>query len=162
MTLSKEQGEKEIRLYELAFNLLPSLSEQEAAEAGEAIKTLLLKNEAVIKTALPPQMKPLSYSMEKRNSGKKDQYSTAYAGSVVFELPSETIVALTAEITALPTVLRSFIMGLPKEALLERERPLTITRERHDPKKGAEKPVTDAAPISEAELDKTIEDLVIQ
>ena len=151
-------------LYELAFNLVPSIPEADVAKEVASIRSMLEKAGGAIKLSEGPKLIPLTYSMEKRMAGKKDSYDTAHFGSFAFEITAEAVPALHTAIAGLPTVLRYLLVNIPREALNPRERPVVVsTGYSHDPKKGAEKPegVT-AAPLSEAELDKTIEGLVVE
>ena len=162
MTESEARTDNDISLYEVGYNLVPTLSEAEAAEAAAGIKSFLEGKGGIIKRTLAPQMRTLAYPMEKRIADKKEKHTSAYFGSVVAELSSDVIPALHEKMKALPSVLRFLLISLPKDALAER--PLIVPRERpHDPKRGAQTPEgAPAKPISEAELDKTIEALVVE
>lgn len=164
MTESEKNSDKAISLYEVGYNLVPSLSETEAADVAASLKSFLEEQGGTVKKSLDPQMKTLAYPMEKRVADKKEKHASAYFGSIAAELSSDVIVSLEGKVKTLPSMLRFLIISLPKDALAERERPLNISREHtHDPKRGAQTPEgTPAKPISEAELDKTIEELVIQ
>ncbi len=152
------------KLYELAFNLIPSIPEADVAKEVSTIRMMLEKAGASIKLSEDPKLIPLTYAMEKRVAGKKDFYNTAYFGSFIFEVASEAIPGLHSAVVALPVTLRFLLIDISREALVQRERPVVVsTGYSHDPKKGAKKPEgASVAPISEAELDKTIEGLVVE
>ncbi len=168
MTESNEAAEQsassaeKLELYELGFHFVPTLSEAELAEQAAAVRKMLDAAGAIVKLSDGPKLQVLTYSFERRVAGKKESFNTSFFGSFVFEIAREAVESLNKSLKENQSVLRFLITELPKEALLPKERPLPASGYSHDPKKGAEKPAGDVKPISEAELDKTIEELVVE
>ncbi|HYF10044.1 MAG TPA: hypothetical protein VD967_00335, partial [Candidatus Paceibacterota bacterium] len=102
---------------------------------------------------------PLAYSMIKAHVGKREKFDSAYFGSFIAALEKEGAAALTKSIESLPSVVRALVVAVPKEALFYAEKRIAAKAER-DAKHAAQK--EEAAAASAAELDKTIDQLVIE
>lgn len=147
-------------LYEVGFHLVPTVSENDVAAEAARITSILEKNGATIKVSEGPMLKGLTYTMEKTSGGKISRYDNGYFGSIVFETTADLIPEIRSAVEKLPNVLRSLVIETSPEALLPRERRVAG---RIEPEKfRAEKPTTPAAPVSEEELDKSIEKLVTE
>ncbi len=153
-------ADTEYGLYEVGYLLVPIIAEDVAHSDGAALSELLTSHGATIKTADHPQMRPLAYEMTKKGSGKNTYFDTAYFGSIVFEVSVPAIAEISAGIKKMPNVLRFLIIETGPDVLAPRERRVMgkIEPEKYRPEKSA----TPAAPVSEAELDKTIAALVAE
>ena len=150
------------RLYEVGFHLVPSLNEEEVQKGFTHVTEAIAKNEGVLKTSHNPEMRPLAYPIIKKASGKKNTFTEAYFGYVVFEIEKENIGVFRGEIEKIPGMLRLLLVEISPEALLPRERRIPQTH-REEPKCGSDAKVNPALPqMTEEELDKTIEQLVVE
>jgi len=148
-------------LYEVGFHVLPNLTEEEAVAELTNVTAVIEKNGGVVKKTHNPQMRELSYEMVKLISGKKQYFANAYFGHVVFNIEPNLVQKMSKEIEVLPNILRALTLEITPESLLPREQRTPQTT-REEPKPASEeKPETVVPPMSEAELDKTIEALVI-
>lgn len=160
--MEKEEKENDKSLYEVGFHLLPTLTEEEANSESSQITKIISQNKCVIKNTFNPQMRELAYEMSKAVSGKKQKFANAYFGQVVFEADPKTILNIRKAIEAKQNILRTLFIEVPSESLLPRERRVPqVSRE--EPKADNPEKIEEVIPpMSEAELDKTIEALVIE
>jgi ribosomal protein S6 len=150
----------EYGLYEVGFLILPTVAEDAVEAEVSHINEILSKHAGAVKASERPTLRTLLYTMSKHASGKNTHFSTAYFGSVTFEATAQAIIEIKNEIEKIPTILRFLLIETVPEALMPRERKVMgkIEPEKFRPEKGA----TPVTPISEAELDKTIEALIAE
>lgn len=146
-------------LYEVAFLISPTVAEENVAAETAAITAFVEKAGGEILFAEAPKLRPLAYSMIKAHVGKREKFDSAYFGSFIAALEKEGAAALTKSIESLPSVVRALVVAVPKEALFYAEKRIAAKAER-DAKHAAQK--EEAAAASQAELDKTIDQLVIE
>jgi len=154
----------ELRVYELGYLILPTVTEENLASEVEALKALVAKHKGTPVSEETPKNTELAYTMRKREGGKFKNYDSAYFGWMKFEMDPEQVVALEEAVRGLPLVLRSIVFKTVKEntragirAPQLSDRP-TPTRERQPIRREEEK----GGPVSEEELDKSIEELVVE
>ncbi|PIT90917.1 hypothetical protein COU17_03090 [Candidatus Kaiserbacteria bacterium CG10_big_fil_rev_8_21_14_0_10_49_17] len=158
------QEESESRVYELGYHILPSVTEENLSDEVAALKALVTKHNGTPVSEEAPKMLDLAYTMRVREGGKFKNYNSAYFGWMKFEMDPEQVVVLEESVRAMPTVLRSIVFKTVKEntragirAPQLSERP-TPTRERQPIRREEE----NTGPVSEEELDKSIEELVVE
>lgn len=152
--------EIEPSLYEVGFHILPSVEEGGAQAEMAKIKAILESYGATIKASEGPSLKKLTYEMVKVTEGKNLGFDSAFFGSIVFETTAPVISEIKTDIEKIPTMLRFILIATMPEALVPREHKVSgkIDAEKYRP----EKPAIPAAQISEVELDKKIEEMVIE
>jgi hypothetical protein len=98
--------------------------------------------------------------MVKAAQGKNLRFDTAFFGSIVFEATASSVFEIKTEIEKNSNILRLILVTTVLEALTPREYKVSgkIDAEKYRP----EKPTTPITPISDVELDKKIEELVIE
>ena len=103
----------------------------------------------------------------KRLGGKNLKISNAYFGWVKFELPGETIGKIKTELDALDSLIRFLLVKTVRENTMIQARAVYTRRPEIAPKK--ETPKADPAKeevhttgMTDAELEKTIEELVVE
>jgi ribosomal protein S6 len=146
-------------LYEVAFLISPNIAEENVASEVAVITGLIEKAGGEILFTEAPKLRPLAYSMIKAHVGKREKFDSAYFGSFIIALEKEGATALMKGIEALSSVVRVLGVAVPKEALFYAEKRIAAKAER-EAKHAAEK--QEAAAASQAELDKTIDQLVIE
>ncbi|MDO8492777.1 MAG: 30S ribosomal protein S6 [bacterium] len=163
--MAEENTESNIEkgnLYEIGFHALPTLTEEEAVVEIGGVVGLIEKHQGVVKNTFNPQIRDLAYEMTKTISGKKQNFGRAYFGHVVFEASPEIVGDIRKEVEVQPNILRALTIEIEPESLLPRERRIPQTHREELKHKSATDLETPIAPMSEAELDKTIEALVIE
>jgi ribosomal protein S6 len=172
------------KLYELGFNLVPTITEDNLDTEYAAVKTTLEKAGATLATESKPAMINLAYTMVRTVESKKQKYDKAYFGWVKFNAEVETVEKVKAELDLNESVLRFMITKATAEGDVSSEevarmtdrseeeepekrgdrRPREVVKEKKEVKevkdvkeevKVEEKPKTDIK-----EVDKAIDELV--
>jgi ribosomal protein S6 len=160
----QKNGQSEVEadagLYEVGFLLMGTITEDAAAADFDAVSNIVTKFGASIKASEAPALRTLTYTITKQATGKNVRFDTAYFGSIIFEAPTDSISTLRGEIEKLPNLLRALVIEIGPEALMPRERRVMgkIDAEKFRP----EKSDVVVTPISEEELDKKIEQMVVE
>lgn len=150
-------------VYEIGFHLLPSLSEDELTKEFADIKSLIESHKGAIISEGTPKAMQLAYTMVKKQEGKNAKFDTSFFGWVKFETTPDQVVLLKEEIDLMKMMLRFIVVKTTREDLTVQQKPI---RRSEEPQPIIKKPEVkekkmESTPISEAELDKTIEDLVV-
>lgn len=156
----EENGE--YGLYEVGFHLVPTIAEDALQGVAGQISNVLTNHAARVRSSEGPTLRGLTYQMEKHIGGRNYRYDTAYFGSIVFEAAYQAVPEIQKDLEKTPEILRFVISRTSEEALMPRERKVTgrIEPEKFRPTEKAA--ALSATPISEEELDKTIEGLVVE
>ncbi len=152
-----KEGEK--KLYELSFLLTPSLGETDVAGEFSEISSLVEKRGGTIRSGSTPLMRELSYPMAKVSVGHRDEHGSAYFGWMFFEGDPSEISSIVTEVNMRPRVIRSLLIETVEEAVALSEKAQRRLEERDTPAPTSSK---EEKVLSEVELDKTIENLVIE
>ncbi len=163
MTEKDNSDAAENRIYELGFHIVSSIPEEKLPAEVTAIKDVLGENGVAIIAEDFPKLKHLSYTMTKIIGPKHLRFDTAYFGWVKFEMNPEAIGKVKTALERNDNLLRFIIIKTVRESTLAVVKP-PVYRSEPKPILGIDK--KKAAPvkssISEAELDKTIEELMVE
>ena len=126
------------------------------------IKSIVEENEGVIVSEGMPKMTILAYDISKDIDSKKQKFNRAYFGWIKFEIEASKITLIKNKIESLQNVLRFLIiktvrentMHTPKIPMFKKDLSTSSGQE-----KGEEH--TEKPKVSEAEIDKSIDELVI-
>ncbi len=148
------------KIYEIGFHIVPTVPEDGVGARVTAIRDVIEgKGGHVIGDEFPRHME-LTYAMTKVASNKRALYRSAYFGWIKFEVDPKDIKAIDAELKADDFVLRFILVKTVRENTMAPKKALQVKRGEEAPEKPVEK-VEEKPALSEEELDKTIEDLVI-
>jgi len=147
------------KVYEVGFHIIPRVSEGDIPAEVEKVKSILSTNGASVIAEEMPRMTQLSYGMAKAATGKREEFTSAYFGWVKFECDAAVINTITAEVAALPNVLRSIVVSTVRESTLSKkvfvsEHLAGETIRKPEMAKESDKK------LSEAEIDSAVEELV--
>ena len=153
--------ETELRVYEVGFLLLPYVQEADLAQEVGRIKEAIVSAGGTPFADENPRLLALAYPMYKVFSNKKTKFENAYFGWIKFDGEPKGVAKLKKSLDAEANVLRFLITKTVREN--------TLTRK---PAPFASKPIKPAVKevvkedepkevINEAELDKTIDDLIV-
>ena len=149
-----------LEVYELGLLLVPTIAEENVATVFGDIKSVLEKNGAVFVSEDYPKMRALAYSMTKTEVGKNEKYNFAYFGWVKYELTTDKTEIVKEEIEKNKNILRFLIVKTVRENTLYSHKLNKKEAEKKEEKEGV--PAVEVAPISEEELNKTIDELVVE
>lgn len=105
-----EKTTKEIKLYELGFHLVSTISEDKVAEKVDEIKAILAKNNAEIVKEGETKLMNLAYEVIKHVSGKNQKFTNSYFGWFKFNATAEAIKDIKKAVDSMEEILRSLII----------------------------------------------------
>ena len=151
-------------VYELGYHLLPTLSDEEVLKEAQSFKTLVEKSGGSLVGDEAPKQMALAYTMVKKQEGKNAKFDTSFFGWIKFEINAEDVLSIKEEVDQNKNVLRFLIIKTVREYV-----PIQHKELFKEPEPEAPKPISkpemvekksEGKPISDEELDKTIEELV--
>ncbi len=157
-----ENDDKGSKIYEVGYLLVPELSESAVAEEVGNLKSLILDTVGAAEIGSEmPKMIDLSYQMEKRVGSKKVFYTKAHFGWIKFELHSGKIADVKESLAKNNKIIRFLIIKTVRENTMVAKKVFVRQPEAAARKKpgiaGEQAPA-----MTEEEMDKTIEELVIE
>lgn len=151
-SLHKETGEK-MNVYEVGYLLSPSIPEEKVAAEVGALRAAVEKNGGVVISEQAPVFIDLMYTMYKSLETSKEASDQAHFGSIKFDMPTANIAALEQALTASKSLVRFLVVKTLREN--------TMYTERVAPVKKDELADSDAPASAPADMDKSIDALVI-
>ena len=157
----------EPRVYELGYHLVPTLAVEQIPEASGAVRGMIERiSKGIIAEELPVFI-DLAYQIVKTIEHKNKRYDDAYFGWIKFEANPEGIKALEEELKKDENVLRYLVTKTLREnTFISKKFPSSNAKERAEGEVSLEEVVSeevaqDTEDVSDAELDKAIEGLVL-
>ena len=159
----QDEKESNPRIYELGFLLVPTINENDVLGEASRIKGVIESCGALLISDENPKSITLAYPIDKRVSGKRKSFTNAYFAWIKFHADPSHIATLKKNMEGDRSVLRFLIIKTVKESTLIQKRPFMGIRgkKKEATETKRDKTKEEATPVSEAELDKTIEELVI-
>ncbi len=159
---SQTNAEEKIskQLYELAYLISSHVPEDKISEVVARIKGVFEKRGMFVVFEEFPRFRQLAYMLVKPLGGKNEKYANAYFGFMRFEAVAADVVELTAIFKKDLDIVRFLVVksGPERKSVV---RPTTWRRDtikRDSPKVEAPK----AQSMTDAEMDKTIEELLVE
>ncbi|MBI5005043.1 MAG: 30S ribosomal protein S6 [Candidatus Lloydbacteria bacterium] len=152
--------EQEPRIYELGFLLVPALDQASVSGETAALRDLIIEKQGIIISEGEAKERPLAYQMSKMINNKKEKFNRAYFGWIKFETTPHMALEIKSALDIKKNILRFLVIKTTREeAAIERR----MAPKKKSPSKIEAKGKKEEAakPISQAELDKTIDELVI-
>ncbi len=144
-------------IYEVGYHILPTIGEDELPKEVAKIQALVAERGGTVIAEEFPTLRTLAYEIAKRVEVKYNRYTKAYFGWIKFELPKQAIGEIDSALKDNPSVLRHIVVKTVREN--------TMSPVVKAPSAKKEESVTEEeAPkpeVSEAEIDKSIDELVI-
>ncbi|MBI2630686.1 30S ribosomal protein S6 [Candidatus Nomurabacteria bacterium] len=147
------------RVYELAYLLVPTLSEEDVPVSYGNLKEMVSSFGGAVISNEMPKMIPLAYSMAKVISNLRNKFNTAYFGWIKFMMDSDKVLELKKKLDLDITVIRFLILKTVKENTIAAKRFVRpdMHRKPKFAKEGTDEP---AVPINKEEIDKEIDAMV--
>ena len=158
--MNEINSESDNLVYELGYHLLPTADESEIPAQASGIKSLIEENEGVIISEEMPKMVALAYDISKSINTKKQNFSKAYFGWVKFEMDPSKISNIKNKAENLQNILRFLIIKTVKENTMHTPKIPMFKRESISKDEKIAESV-DKPKASEAEIDKSIDELVV-
>lgn len=155
----------ETRIYEVGFNLVPTLGEEEIAPVFDVLRGIIESNGGnIISEGLPEEI-TLAYPMKHDVANKRNVYTSAYFGWIKFEMLPEDIAKVKEGFDGNENVIRFIIVKTVREDTLSKK--FAAPKQKHTaPAVSSSEKSTDKKeeapkePVSEEEVDKAIEELI--
>jgi ribosomal protein S6 len=153
----------ELQVYELGFHLLSTISEENLSKEVGNLKAIIEKESAFFigEEGLPKTIK-LAYEIDKVIDNKRISFDSAYFGWVKFEVNPKSIKAINKGLEKLESILRFLLIKSVRESRMVLRKPVSVVGQSEKPNISKSKSEKDAGPISEVEVDKAIEELVVE
>ncbi len=104
------QDERDAKMYEFAFHLVPKMTEEEALTSFADIKKLVEASGAAIKNESAPALLNLAYQMELTVDSVRSRYNQAYFGWIILEATGSQILSITDEFKHRTDVIRHLLI----------------------------------------------------
>jgi ribosomal protein S6 len=108
--MTNNEKSERARLYEVSFQIAPTLGEDGARGEAENIKSLIQKQNGEIVSAGEPRQVRLAYTIRKETEGKYQKYDTAFFGFFKFEAEPEALTGLNEELARNGSVIRHLVV----------------------------------------------------
>lgn len=160
MENTKEEIEKNSRIYEVGYLLLPTISEEEIPAVYTNLKDLVVSLGGEIISDEMPKIIPLAYTMSKVIQNVRNKFDSAYFGWVKFEMDPQKVLELKKKLDLDLNFIRFLILKTVKENTIAAKRFVhrDLKRKVSTVKKEGENDI--ATPIDKEEIDKEIDAMV--
>jgi ribosomal protein S6 len=160
----KDESLDEMQVYEIGFHILPTVPEEKLPEVVLKIKDSVTANGGEIITEDFPKMKVLAYEIKKRIETKYSTFNKAYFGWVKFETVPVSVGKIKTETESNQDILRFIIIKTVRENTIHTPKSPVIARSVNTEEikiPGQTQVPAEKTEVSEAEIDKSIDELVI-
>lgn len=151
---SADQDVKENTVYEISFLIDPKTSEEDIPMVVSGLKEIVETHNSVFVSEGLPKKMDLAYSMFISHDSKKKRYDSAYFGWIKYEVSPSFIGDIKNKIEEKDSIVRLLVVKTTKEDISPFKQKPAVSAQKTEGKE----PIS----ISRAELDKTIENLVIE
>ncbi|MEI7709689.1 MAG: 30S ribosomal protein S6 [bacterium] len=151
-------GDKNSKVYEVGYLLVPSIKEEDVAINYGNIKDVVASFGGEVISDEMPKMINLAYTMEKVTSNVRSKYKTAYFGWTKFTMAADQVVELKKKLDLDPNFVRFLIIKTIRENTIAAKR--FVRSETYKKAKPASSENEVVAPINKEEIDKEIDALV--
>lgn len=160
----KEEGLTQV--YEIGYHIIPAVAIENLPNEIENLKNFLAKEGAILISEEFPKMRDLSFTMSKAIGGSKRKFDTAYFGWIKFGIVDASIAKIKKFFDEYENILRFLLIKTVKEnTLFSASAPKAPASANKDVLRTVSKDLAEKeikSPISEAELDKTIDKLIAE
>lgn len=156
----EESNENDRLVYEVGYHILPTIEESAVPEEADKIKSAIAEKGGSIISEETPKIMNLAYDISKSVNAKKQSYSKAYFGWTKFEVEPEAIADIKSKIDTMGSILRFLIIKTVKADTMRSQRVPSFKKENNKDKNEEEK--GEAQEISEEEIDKSIDELLVE
>lgn len=157
---TNENVEKNSRIYEVGYLLVPTLSEENMLMAYGNLKDLVVSLGGEIISDEMPKMISLAYNMQKVYQNVRSKFDTAYFGWVKFEMDPQKVLELKKKLDIDPNFIRFLILKTIRENTIAAKRFVHRDSRRKISTSKKEGENETSAPIDKEEIDKEIDAMI--
>ncbi len=161
------EAESVLRVYEIGYHISPGTKEDEVEKVVSEVRSMIGGAGGSFIAEGAPSLIKLAYPITASppaGGGKHVEYDRGYFGWLKFEAPSAAAATLEETLKLHAAVIRSILFQTVREETRARFKAPTLREvKRTDTIKTAPRPVEEsAAPLSEAELEKALDDITAE
>ncbi len=149
------------QVYEVGYHVLSTVSEADLGARVTAVRDVIESHGGSVIADEYPKFMDLAYTMVKMVANKKSSYSSSYFGWIKFEAIPKEIKAIESTLQQDPLLLRFLLVKTVRENTMVPKKVLMAKRPGDEASTKQEEKVEERPVLTEEELDKTIEELVI-
>jgi ribosomal protein S6 len=116
--MSEKQTNEDANVYELAYLLVPSITEEELAAETTALKDAVATFGAEFIADEEPKLIDLAYQMERDIANKKNKFTNGYFGWVKFNLDPAQVAPLNESLGRNDKLIRFMIISTVAESTI--------------------------------------------
>lgn len=113
-----EERDERLKVYELGFHFVPTLSEDDVTVKFSELKSIVEKLGGEFISEDAPKPTSLAYDVSKTLKGQKKWYKNAYFGWIKFTLVPEEVAVFEKEVKANESILRYLLITTVRESTL--------------------------------------------
>lgn len=152
---------EKVRVYEIGFHLIPSLSEEEIADEVAGIKKAIEDADGMFITEGYPKMRNLEYTIEVPITMPKTRFDHAQFGWIKFEAGVEAPDVIKETLSRNNNIIRMIIVKTARENTLYGYK----LRQKKEAEEAEEREVSSGSveqeKVSDEEIDKSIEEIIV-
>ena len=159
-----EEINEEKTIYEIGYHVVSTVAEGELLAQVSLVKEAIKKENGVLIMEESPKKISLAYPMSKMESGERTIFDAAYFGWLKFEIDRDNIGSIKRALDENKDILRFLIIKTVREDTRVPRHVVTAQKAEAPKPKPTIKLTKKETPASviDAEIDKTIEDLVVE
>lgn len=164
----KDESKKEenpAKVYEVGYHIIPDVSIENLAGEVDNIKNFLAKEGTMIISEEFPKLRDLAYTMPKVVGGARRKFDAAYFGWIKFDAGESSIIKIKKFFDENENILRFLLISTVRENTIFPAKIADIQVKEEIKALNLKKPPEKKeikSPISEDELDKTIDKLIAE
>ncbi len=154
------QEEGNIRVYELGYLLVPTISEEDAPVIFGNLKELVSSLGGIAISDEMPKMISLAYAMVKVVSNVRNKFNNAYFGWIKFTMGTDAVLELKKKLNLDSNLIRFLILKTVKENTIAAKRFVRGDMSHRKPRAVKNENNEPVVPINKEEIDKEIDAMV--
>jgi ribosomal protein S6 len=156
--------ERVLRIYEVGYHIIPTVKEEDLEKIVATIRDIVEKAGGSFIAEGAPALTRLAYPMTAKEGDKKIEHDRGYFGWIKFEAPVAVAQTLDEALKHNPNFLRFMVFRTVREdTRAKMKAPVLREVKRTDTIKAAPRRAEEsAAPVSEEDLEKALQDITAE
>ena len=155
----EKTAERDVKVYEIGYLIVPSIPEEKVAGQVSAIKDILSKHKAEVIADEPAALRSLAYTMIKKIGTVNRRFDSAYFGWIKFEAAPVEVRLIEKEVKEVESILRLLLINTVREHTLLSSKLNLESSDRNVSESGPKRPVS--TEDMDKSIDKTVSDLTV-
>lgn len=155
-----------LRIYEIGYHIIPTVKEEDLEKIVGEVRSAIEKEKGSFIAEGAPSLMKLSYPMSAREGDRRIEHDRAYFGWIKFEAGARSATIISDLLTSNPNFLRFVIFRTVREDTRAKMKAPTLREvKRTDTIKSTPRRAPteeNAAPVSEADLEKALQDITVE